>query len=161
MKRFIITLAIAITLISAGLILTITETFNFRLSNKFENDPFTKRTLIYNYKTSNGITKIDTAFTKKPIIKYDDTINKGNIKIVVTYYSEFLKINNDFDKKDSGNTIYINTDENGSYQAMRKLLRYNTKSIKNKIIYNYLDAFKPSVKIMINASDKYNVEIKR
>lgn len=161
MRRYMITLGISLILIMAGVTLTIYEFMDFDIVDDFNSKSLSKETVVYNFKTSNVVTNIDTSFTNKANIIYDDNIAPGNIKISVNYYDDIINIESQSIRNDYYNLVKIEADGTGDFETISEVFKLTIEGLKNQEIYNYAKALRPTVKVYINKADRDIVKIRK
>ena len=161
MRKYIITLTMSFFLIIFGAILTVSEVLDFNISDTFNDESFSTKTLSYDIKLDNTATEVDTDFTKTPVIIYDNTMASGSMKLTVTYYDDFIAIDKFSLTRNHNDVIYITADGNEDFRTVKKLIQLSINGLKNQEVYNYETALRPDVQIIINEADKDLVKIRK
>lgn len=162
MKKHIIILVIAFLLIIAGSIWTFYEVFDYKLTSDFKNNVFTTKTV--NFETSINKAKVFVStnrFGKIKITKNDEII-AGTIKIKVTYFNQLFNVNYSsmIDKNEQSLLLTFNhADEEEVFNNFRRIIDITIDGLKNKVIYNYKKALRPTIEIFVNSNDLNVVKI--
>ncbi|MFA5407635.1 MAG: hypothetical protein WC343_02570 [Bacilli bacterium] len=159
MKKVIINIIIAFLLIIFGIAVTVSETLDFTTSNTLDGTTFSKKELIYDVELNETLTTINTSFSHDPTIVYDDSILSGSMKIVISYYDDFVVLNKYSLNNDSELLINIDATQINKWDIMKDFVNMTIDGLKEKRIINYSSALKPDVTIYINQVDKNIVKI--
>lgn len=163
MKKCRTCIFVAITsfiFIMLGIVFTVAEALEYSIVDDFDADTLSKKVLAYDMTLNNKVTQIDTTSCEAFIV-YDNSIKTGNIKLVITYYDELIKINEFSVKQSNNDIIYVEADETeDGLRVARELARATVEGLKQKQIYNYTEAIRPHIKVVINEADKESVKIR-
>lgn len=160
MKKNIVILILSFFLIMFGMVLTVSEVVNFEVKDDFNDSTLTTMTTSYDFNLSGKSLDINTNFTKEPSVIIDNSLDKGTIKIKVTYYNELISINKFLISNENGNTLNINVEDTQDFDTVKKLIGVTLTGLRQNEVYNYANALKPTVNVYINDADKAAVKIR-
>jgi hypothetical protein len=161
MRKNIVILTLSFFLIIFGCVITVSEVVDYEVKDNFDDGTLTLMTNTYDLTLNNNTLDITTTFTEEPSIIYDNSMDKGDVKIKVTYYNELMNIDKFVITKTSGDTANISTDDTNNFDAVKKMISVTLNGLRHKEVYNYVSALKPTVKVFINEADKDAVKIRK
>jgi hypothetical protein len=154
MKRYFISLIVALSLIAIGSIASFYEALDFKVVDSFTNGDLSERIMTYDLKNSTNKVVIDTFFNGDASISYDDTLVPGSYRLLVTYYSDALYVDKYSTIDDDVEYIDFSVNGKGDFETFKKFVNITIDGLKNKKIYDYEKALTPSIKVYINSADK-------
>lgn len=160
MKKNIILIFIAFCLMALGINLMVYEIMDFNISNTFKDGTFTKKVSTYEFKKIKNEVEIIVENDKNAYIEYDNSLEKDNYKIVVTYFNELFEIGKILTTKDDKEHIYINYNNKSNFSSIKKVIDVTIDGLKKNEVYNYYNAFSPVVKVYINEENKNDFRIR-
>ena len=160
MKKNIILIFIAFCLMALGINLMVYEIMDFDIAKNFKDGAFTKKVCTYEFKKVKKDVEIIVANDRNAYIQFDNSLEKDNYKIVVTYYKDFFKIDKLFTTRDDTEQIYIKYSNKKDLKNIKKVIGVTIDGIKNKEVYDYHNAFSPVVKVYINEENKDDFRIR-
>ncbi|MDD2203247.1 MAG: hypothetical protein PHT75_02890 [Bacilli bacterium] len=161
MKKHIFTIVISLFVIMFGFLLTITEIIDFKFVNTFNSEVVSISEKSYQFDITSPSVIIDSRNLNEVDIEYDEDIQVGTIKIKATYYDDFVIIEKIDSIENNSDLISIVTEGVSNKRAIKKYIDLTIEGLKEKEIYNYYQALKPNLKIMINNEDADIVKIRR
>ncbi len=154
MKRYIISFIVAFIFITFGIILSVTELFEFDIVDEFSDGNLATETKTYDLDINSSEVNISSSYSNNMKITKDDIMEEGKYTLKVTYYDDLFYINKSSEKFNDIEYIYIEEDVIGNdFRFFKKVLKETYKGLKNKKIYNYYKAMSPSVEVIINEKD--------
>ena len=162
MKKHIIIFVISIVLIIAGSIWTVYEVFDYKLASNFKDNAFTTKTVTFETSITKAKVIVKTGHYGEIKITKNDTIVTGTVKIEVTYFNQLFNVNYSSRIDDNNQSLLLtfnNADEEENFNNFRRILDITIDGLKNKTIYNYEKAFRPTIEVFVNSSDLNVVKI--
>lgn len=160
MTKNIVVLTLSFFLIIFGAVLTVSEVVDYDVKDNFDEGTLTTMTTTYDLTLKNDKLDVDTYFTLEPSIVYDNSIDKGTVKIKVTYYNELMSIDKVMITRTRGDIIDIRVNDTNNFDSVKKIVSLTLNGLRNKEVYNYVNALKPTVVVFINEADKDAVKIR-
>lgn len=160
MRKYVASLIISFFLVMFGIFLTISEVLNFKIVDKFDNNVLAKYTKTYDIEIAKPKIEINASQTNEPTVVYDNTLEKGKMKLVVTYYNEIMDIDKYVLVNDDTDVLYVDIDEIEEFRTVKKLIEVTIEGLKEDTIYNYEKAIRPDLNVIINEADKDVVKIR-
>ena len=156
MKKHIIIFIVSIVLIMAGSIWTIYEVFDYKLANNFKEDAFTTKTVSFEASITKAKVFVHADRYGKINITKNDEISIGTVKIEVTYFNQLFNVNYSSMIDDNNQSLLLSfnhVDEEENFNNFKRILDVTIDGLKNKTIYNYGKAFRPTINVFVNSSD--------
>lgn len=163
MKKQIIIYIVSFILIMAGSIWTAFEVFDYKLTNKFTKNELTTKTVSYETSINKARVFVKTDCYRKIKLIKSDLIPVGTVKINVTYFNQLFSVNYSSNISNREQTLLlsfnrIRNEEN--FNNIRMIINITIDGLKNKTIYNYAKALRPSIEVLANSSDINTVKIR-
>jgi len=162
MKKHIIVFIVSIVLIMAGSIWTVYEVFDYKLASNFKDSAFTTKTVSFETSITKAKVLVNANHYGKINIIKNDTIITGTVKIEVTYFNQLFNVNYSSRIDDNNQSLLLtfnHADEEENFNNFRRILDVTIDGLKNKTIYNYGKAFRPTIEVFVNSSDLNVVKI--
>jgi hypothetical protein len=154
MKKYIISFIVAFLFITFGIVLSITELFEFDITDKFSQGNLSTKVKMYNLDITSSEINISSSYSSNMIITKDNTMQEGKYTLKVTYYDDLFDISKSNEKFNNVEYVYLDEDiVNNDFSFYKKVLKETLKGLKDKKIYNYYKAMSPSVEIILNEKD--------